>query len=80
MTENDYKYKELDVSGTGDMALTVEERGQGQFYWVVLEAVTDDSQDEMVYRRLRVAEQPQESYSSALAVGSLMLRRLTGHP
>ncbi|MEJ8855053.1 hypothetical protein WKW79_10770 [Variovorax robiniae] len=63
----------------GDLALTVEERAQGEFYWVVLEAITDDSQDRMVYRRLRAAEQPQDSYSSALAVGSLMLRRLTGH-
>ncbi|WP_256354712.1 MULTISPECIES: hypothetical protein [unclassified Variovorax] len=63
----------------GDLALTVEERGQGRFFWVVLQATTGDSQDEMVYRRLRTAEESQTSYSSALAVGSLMLRRLTGN-
>ena len=74
-----HNYGSLILSSTGDLALTVEERGQGSFYWVVLQATTDDSQDEMVYRRLRTAEESQASYSSALAVGTLVLRRLTGN-
>jgi hypothetical protein len=72
-------YRRFDLSTMGDLALTVEERGEGEFYWVVLEATNDESQDVMVYRRARVAQQPQASYSSALAVGAVMLRRLAGH-
>jgi hypothetical protein len=64
------------LSSTGDLALTVEERGAGRFYWVVLEATNDDSQEVMVFRRLRVADEPQASYSSALAMGATVLRRM----
>lgn len=59
-----------------DMALTVEERGEGQFYWVVLEASDADDGDVMVYRRIESAARPQASYSDALAVGVEVVRRL----
>ncbi|MET0541972.1 MAG: hypothetical protein ABWZ88_09460 [Variovorax sp.] len=59
-----------------DLALTVEERDEGQFYWVVLEAANDESQEVMVYRRVEVAARAQPSYSNALVVGATVIRRL----
>ena len=70
--------KEPDLSTLCDLALTVEERDAGQFYWVVLEAANDDSQDVMVYRRVEVAARAQQSYSNALIVGAAVVRRLSG--
>ena len=61
-----------------DLALTVEERDEGQFYWVVLAAANDESQDVMVYRRVEVAARAQQSYSNALVVGASVIRRLAG--
>lgn len=62
-----------------DLALTVEERDEGQFYWVVLEAANDESQDVMVYRRIEVAARAQPSYSNALIVGASVIRRLVAN-
>ena len=64
-----------------DMALTIEEREKGKFYWVLIEAFDDDGSEVLHYRRLRAAVTPQESYSSALALGAAALRRLAqGRP
>ncbi|MDM0038765.1 hypothetical protein QTH89_20200 [Variovorax sp. J22G21] len=60
-----------------DLALTVEEREEGQFYWVVLEAANDESQDVLVYRRVEVAARAQPNYSNALIVGAAVVRRLS---
>ncbi|MDQ7956927.1 MAG: hypothetical protein REJ24_17990 [Rhodocyclaceae bacterium] len=59
-----------------DMALTVEERGEGQFYWVVLEASEPDEGDVMIYRRIESAARAQPTYSNALALGVDVVRRL----
>jgi hypothetical protein len=59
-----------------DMALTVEEREKGKFFWVLIEAIDDDAADAMLYRRFKSAAAPQSSYSSALALGAAALRRL----
>lgn len=66
------------MSSSCDLALTVEERNEGQFYWVVLEAANDDSQDVMVFRRVEAAARAQQSYSNALIVGASVVRRLSG--
>jgi len=58
------------------MALTVEERGEGQFYWVVLEASDPEDGEVMVYRRIESAARAQPSYTNALAVGMEVVRRL----
>lgn len=70
--------EEPDLSTPCDLALTVEERNEGQFYWVVLEAANDESQDVMVYRRIEMAARALQSYSNALIVGAAVIRRLTG--
>lgn len=59
-----------------DMALTVEERGEGQFYWVVLEASEPEEGDVMIYRRIESAARAQPTYSNALAMGVDVVRRL----
>lgn len=59
-----------------DMALTVEERGEGQFYWVVLEASEPDEGEVMIYRRIESAARAQPTYSNALALGVDVVRRL----
>jgi hypothetical protein len=59
-----------------DMALTIEEREKGQFYWVLIEAFDDEGSEILQYRRFKSATAPQESYSSALALGAAALRRL----
>ncbi|RYY78075.1 MAG: hypothetical protein EOO24_44350 [Comamonadaceae bacterium] len=65
---------ELAGSGACELALTVEERGAGQFYWVVLQAANDESQDVMVYRRVEMAARALQSYSTALIVGAAVVR------
>jgi hypothetical protein len=59
-----------------DMALTIEEREKGSFYWVLIEAFDDDGSETLHYRRVKSAAAPQETYSSALALGAAALRRL----
>ncbi|MBT2321219.1 hypothetical protein J7E62_02450 [Variovorax paradoxus] len=59
-----------------DMALTVEEREKGQFFWVLIEAFDNEAGEAMYYRRFKSAATPQPSYSSALALGVAALRRL----
>ena len=68
-----------------DLALTVEEREPGRFYWLLLEAVHDtgSAADTLGYRPLRVAARPQPSYSSALALGAAALKQVAAtatHP
>ncbi|PNG56590.1 MULTISPECIES: hypothetical protein [unclassified Variovorax] len=59
-----------------DMALTIEEREEGKFYWVLIEALDDEGSEILHYRRINSATTPQASYSSALALGAAALRRL----
>ena len=59
-----------------DIALTVEERDEHQFFWVILEAATSDAAEAIHYSRIFTAAAPQSSYSSALAMGAHALRKL----
>ena len=59
-----------------DMALTIEEREEGKFYWVLIEAFDDEGSEILQYRRFKSAAAPQATYSSALALGAAALRRL----
>ncbi len=59
-----------------DIALTVEERETNQFFWVLLEALSSDEMDAIIYRRIQTASTPQPNYSSALVMGADVLRKL----
>ncbi|MDM0103836.1 hypothetical protein QTH97_02750 [Variovorax sp. J22R24] len=59
-----------------DIALTVEERGQNQYFWVLLEAFNSDAVEAIHYQRIHTASVAQTTYSSALVMGANALRRL----
>ena len=61
-----------------DLALTVEEREPGQFFWTLLEAHHgDDASETLDYRVYRTATRPQASYSNALAMGVVELQKIS---
>ena len=59
-----------------DIALTVEERGPNQYFWVLLEAFNSDAVETIHYQRIHTASVAQASYSSALVMGANALRKL----
>jgi len=60
-----------------DLALAVEEREPGQFFWTLLEAHHGGEASETLdYRVCRRAARPQASYSSALAMGVAELKKI----
>jgi hypothetical protein len=73
-----------------DLALTVEEREPGQFYWTLLEALDNsghsdvhdvhDAHDTLEYRVFRSATKPQATYSNALALGVAELQKISASP
>ncbi|WP_341893214.1 hypothetical protein [Variovorax sp. YR752] len=62
-----------------DIALTVHELEEGEFYWVLMEAVDGSPGDSThVYVPLEAAHEPYATYSNALVAGVAVLRRLFG--
>jgi hypothetical protein len=59
-----------------DIALTVEERADKQFFWVILEAFNDDGSEAIHYSRIHIAATPQSTYASALVMGANALRKI----
>ena len=61
-----------------DLALTVEEREPGLFFWTLLEALDHNGHaDALDYRVYRSAAKPQTSYSNALAMGVAELQKIS---
>ena len=61
-----------------NIALTVHELEDGEFHWVLMEAVDGAVDDVLPYMVLETAVHPQPSYSSALVAGVAAMRRLFG--
>lgn len=62
-----------------NIALTVHELEDGEFYWVLLEATDHLVDDEVLpYLPLDAAPEPHESYANALVAGMAVLRRMFG--
>lgn len=59
-----------------DMAVTVEEQGDGNFVWKLIAAADFEASDALHYRLVATASAPQASYMSALALGVSALRRV----
>ncbi|RQO47604.1 hypothetical protein DBV14_20630 [Variovorax sp. KBW07] len=61
-----------------DLALAVEEREPGQFFWTLLKAHhgSEEASETLDYRVYRSATRPQASYSSALAMGVAELQKI----
>ncbi|RZL55783.1 MAG: hypothetical protein EOP70_08935 [Variovorax sp.] len=63
-----------------NIALTVHELEEGEFYWVLMEAAEHvDVDDEVLpYLPLDAASEPHETYANALVAGMAALRRMFG--
>lgn len=63
-----------------NIALTVHELEQGEFYWVLMESADGDAPDDQrhVYEPLEAAHEPYATYSNALVAGVAVMRRLFG--
>jgi hypothetical protein len=59
-----------------EIALTVEQRGRDQFFWVLLEALSSDATEAIHYSPIHIAATPQSTYASALVMGANALRRI----
>jgi hypothetical protein len=62
-----------------NIALTVHELEEGEFYWVLIEG-TDHQMDEvMPYVALEASLVPYNSYANALVAGVAAIRRMFGN-
>ena len=61
-----------------NIALTVHELEEGEFYWVLMEGTDDQMDDAMPYVALEAAGTPYNSYSDALVAGVAAIRRMFG--
>jgi hypothetical protein len=67
------------MASSRNIALTVHELEEGEFYWVLMEEVDSTPGDKgHVYVPLEAAHEPYASYSNALVAGVAVLRRLFG--
>lgn len=61
-----------------NIALTVQELEDGEFYWVLMEAADKVMEDALPYLVLETAAEPQSNYSNALVAGVAAIRRIFG--
>ena len=66
------------MSKLRNIALTVQELEEGEFYWVLLEATDYWTEEALAYLPLEAAGQSYESYGDALVAGLSVLRKLFG--
>lgn len=66
------------MSTLRNVALTVHELEDGEFHWVLMEAVEGPADDVLPYMVLETAGEPHDNYSSALVAGVAAIRRLFG--
>ncbi|HSU20431.1 hypothetical protein NF681_09680 [Comamonadaceae bacterium OTU4NAUVB1] len=58
-----------------ELALRVEERAAGEYFWALLEACEMQGSDVFHYRTFRSASAPQAAYWDAMVLGVAELRR-----
>ncbi|MDB5731079.1 MAG: hypothetical protein JWQ03_974 [Variovorax sp.] len=63
------------MSSLRNIALTVQELENGEFYWVLLEATDDPVVNALPYTPLDAATRPCATYAQALAEGVAELQR-----
>jgi len=59
-----------------NMALTIEQRGEACFHWVVLQADDGPAQEVPLFHRIESSARPLPSQAEALAAGRAVVRRL----
>jgi hypothetical protein len=66
------------MSQLRNIALTVQELEQGEFYWVLLEATDYVMEDALPYLPIEAAMDPHASYANALVAGIAAIRKMFG--
>ena len=67
------------MSPLRNIALTIQELEEGEFYWVLLEATGEKTKEEVFpYLPIEAASDPHASYPSALVAGVAAIRKLFG--
>ena len=66
------------MSQLRNIALTVQELEQGEFYWVLLEATDYVMEEALPYLPIEAAIDPQSTYANALVAGVAAIRKMFG--
>ncbi|MEJ7687946.1 MAG: hypothetical protein WKG52_13700 [Variovorax sp.] len=66
------------MSPLRNIALTVHELEDGEFYWVLMEATDYAMEDALPYLPLEAASDPQATYANALVAGVAAIRKMFG--
>jgi hypothetical protein len=66
------------MSKLRNIALTVQELEEGEFYWVLLEATDYMMEDALPYLPFEAATDPYGSYGDAWVAGLSVIRKLFG--
>jgi len=66
------------MSQLRNIALTVQELEEGEFYWVLMEATDYEMDDALPYLPIEAAADPYVTYSNALVAGVAAIRKMFG--
>jgi hypothetical protein len=66
------------MSQLRNIALTVQELEEGEFYWVLMEATDSVVEDAFSYQPIEAATDPYVTYSNALVAGVAAIRKMFG--
>ena len=66
------------MSQLRNIALTVQELEEGEFFWVLLEAADQAMDEALPYLVFETASDPHSSYGNALVAGVAAIRRIFG--
>jgi hypothetical protein len=66
------------MSQLRNIALTVQELEEGEFYWVLMEATEAGVGDALAYLPIEAAGDPYFTYANALVAGVAAIRRMFG--
>jgi hypothetical protein len=66
------------MSQLRNIALTVHELEEGEFYWVLLEATDYAMEEALPYLPLEAASDPHATYANALVAGVAAIRKFFG--
>jgi hypothetical protein len=66
------------MSQLRNIALTVQELEDGEFYWVLMEAADRPMEDALPYLVFEAASDPQMTYANALVAGVAAIRKIFG--
>ena len=62
-----------------NIALTVHELEDGEFYWVLMEATDYAMEEALPYRPHEASAEPYSTYANALVAGLAAMRRMFGN-